>query len=91
MTINMQVKEIHYKERYDRSVIDHEFKNGLFDHREMAIRIRDHEYHYEKLFRMIWEEASWEEQIQLAIKWKANRFFQSYLDEVQLTVCRIIQ
>lgn len=90
MNIPHVAREITAKERHDRSTIAHLHKCGRLSDTELEASIMDHDYHYDQLFRLIWEECSWEEQIQLALQWKHNRFFQSFLDSVQFTAYKIL-
>jgi len=90
MNIPHAAKEITAKERHDRSVITHYHKNGRLTDDELEASIMDHDYHYGRLFKLIWEECTWEEQIQLALRWRHNGYFQSFLDSVQFTAYKIL-
>lgn len=90
MNINELIKAQFIKEFSDRLSIEHNYKKGDISDEEYKTQMMDHDYHYGEIFSLIWQDCTWEEQIQIAVRWKTNKFFQEFLDSVQSTAYKLM-
>lgn len=85
MNIMDKTRELMSSEMIDRLTIESLEKSRRLIGGELEARMMDHYYHHEQKFRMLWNLMDWETQIQMAVRFKANIYYKSFLDSVQLT------
>ena len=77
-------------EMIDRMTIENLEKIHRLNDSELEARMMDHYYHHETKFRLLWDTMDWETQIQIAAKFPSNKFYKSFLDDVQLTAYKLL-
>lgn len=90
MNIWDKTRELMSSEMIDRMTIDSLRKNRRLNDSELEARMMDHDFHHGTKFRLLWDTMDWETQIQIAVKFPSNKFYKSFLDNVQLTAYKLL-
>lgn len=66
-------------------------KTGRLNDDELKARRLDNDYHYGIKYKLLWDHATWEEQIQLAVKFYSNVHFERMLDSAQMVAVKLLR